>query len=66
MDVTKTKDRFGAIIYRNKNKQCHREDGPAVIFPEGDKLYYLNDKNFIKSDWEVEVAKLKLERIMDL
>jgi hypothetical protein len=48
------------------NGKCHREDGPARIFSNGDEWYYLNDKRYSKEDYEVEVAKLKLKRILDL
>ena len=27
------------------NGKLHREDGPAIIYSDGDKVYYLNDKN---------------------
>ena len=30
--------------YRNRYKELHREDGPAVIYPNGNKLWYLNGK----------------------
>ena len=48
------------------NGICHREDGPAVIWSNGDFDYYLNNKEYTKEDWEIEVAKLKLKRIKDL
>ena len=44
----------------------HREDGPAIEYSDGDEWYYLNDKRYSKEDYEVEVAKLKLKRILDL
>lgn len=30
------------VRYRNKNNQLHREDGPAVIWSNGDKYWYLD------------------------
>ena len=32
----------GTIRYYNLRGQKHREDGPAVILPNGDKVWYLN------------------------
>jgi hypothetical protein len=44
----------------------HREDGPAYEEPNGEGFYYLNDKRYSKEEWEVQVIKLKLKRILDL
>ena len=46
--------------------RLHREDGPAVEFTDDYTWYYLNNDIYNKPDWELEVAKLKLERIKDL
>ena len=48
------------------NGKVHREDGPARIWANGVVEYWLNNKQYSKKDWEIEVAKLKLERILDL
>ena len=48
------------------NGKSHREDGPARIWSDGDGWYFLNGIEYTKEDWELEVAKLKLERIKDL
>ena len=34
----------GTIEYRNDLGQRHREDGPAVTFPNGTKCWYLHGK----------------------
>lgn len=39
--------------------ELHREDGPALIFPSGDKYYYLNGVNVEKRD----IDSLKIRRI---
>jgi hypothetical protein len=48
----------------------HREDGPAEYNKIHDfsnsEEYYLNDKNFTKEEWEKEVTKIKLKRILNL
>ena len=38
----------GKIYFYNKNGQCHRKDGPAVILTNGGQAWYKNG-NFIKS-----------------
>ena len=43
-DVTKIIDHFGIIMYYNNLDQLHREDGPAVEWPDGHKVWYQNDK----------------------
>ena len=34
----------GTVEYRNANRKLHREDGPAVIYANGDQFYYQNGK----------------------
>ena len=31
-------------VYRNNKKRLHRIDGPAVIYKDGSKVWYINDK----------------------
>lgn len=41
----------------------HREDGPAVIFPRGSKLYCLHGIHYqMMGDWERAVEKIGEER----
>ena len=37
-------DKFGTITYYNDNENLHREDGPAIIWDNGDKEWYVNGK----------------------
>jgi hypothetical protein len=48
------------------NGLVHREDGPAIVFSDGVEQYWLNGKKYSKKDWEVEVLKMRLKRILDL
>jgi hypothetical protein len=49
------------------NGKRHREDGPAKIYSDGDVEYWLNDLFYdSKDNWEKEVIKIKLKRILDL
>ena len=34
----------GTVSYLNQNGQCHREDGPAVVYSCGFKAWFINDK----------------------
>ena len=40
-----TKNNEGTIRWHNEDGQLHREDGPAVERANGDKEYYLNEKD---------------------
>jgi hypothetical protein len=64
-----------AVEWNNGNKswyingRLHRLDGPAIEYYNGfngDKRWYLNGQKFSKEEWEQEVAKIKLKRILDL
>ena len=37
-------DHWGIKRYYNAEGQYHREYGPAIEYPNGDKEWYLNDK----------------------
>jgi hypothetical protein len=37
-----------AIYYTNDNNQWHREDGPAINFPDGSEYWWLNGKRHRK------------------
>ena len=39
----------GGRYYKNKEGFYHREDGPAIIYPSGKKMYYMYGYNV--SDW---------------
>jgi hypothetical protein len=48
------------------NDNLHREDGPAREWNDGDKEWFLNNILYTKTEWEQEVNKIKLKRILDL
>jgi hypothetical protein len=48
------------------NGKCHREDGPAREYTNGDKEWFLNGIEYSEEEWEQEVAKIKLKRILEL
>jgi hypothetical protein len=46
--VNKTITRLGGIIYSNIKRQNHRLDGPAVMYPDGYKEWWLNNRRYTK------------------
>jgi hypothetical protein len=66
MESIRTAGSAGIIRYRNEKGDLHREDGPAIVFFDGTEWYYLNQKRYSKEDWEEEVVKLKLKRLIEL
>jgi hypothetical protein len=57
---------YHGIEYINNQGRLHREDGPARIWNNGSKFWYLNGLNYSEQDWETKVTELKLKRILDL
>lgn len=41
---------YRAIGYYDKNNRLHRKDGPAIIWPNGTKYWYLDGKYYGNSD----------------
>jgi len=42
--LTIEEDEEGTITYRNASGQLHNPDGPAIIYADGYKFYYINGK----------------------
>ena len=40
--LTVETDENGTVTYRNASGQLHNANGPAVVYPNGDKSYYIN------------------------
>ena len=55
----------GYKSYYIKGKR-HREDGPAVEFIDGEKWWYLNDIHYSEEEYQKELIKLKLKRLINL
>ena len=49
------------ILYKNDDEELHREDGPAVIWPDGRKEWWINGIPYIYSEWKKEILKRKLK-----
>ena len=48
----------GTKYYFFENK-IHRLDGPAVIWPDGEEEYWINDKYLTKEEFETHPERLK-------
>ncbi len=48
------------------NGKIHRTDGPACEYPNGTKSWYLNDIRYSEDQYQQEIIKIKLKRILDL
>lgn len=44
MKITRTITERGDIVYKNSLGELHREDGPAIINPNGECWWFKNDK----------------------
>ena len=53
------------LIHTNEKGQWHREDGPAVVFMNGTKWWYLNGEEYTELEHEQEVIKIKLKRLIE-
>ena len=54
----------GIILYKNDDEELHREDGPAVIRPDGTKFWCLNGEIYSSfNDWIEELDKNDEEKM---
>jgi hypothetical protein len=66
MKITKDIDYYGTICYYNEQGQWHREDGPAVEWSDGDKYWYINDKEYSEQEFNNLILKKRLQKILEL
>ena len=45
------------------NGKRHREDGPAIEWPDGTKWWYLNDIKYSEPSFKIEMRKRKLDKM---
>jgi hypothetical protein len=57
-------DRDGCITWYNELGQLHREEGPALILPDGKKWWYLNETLYSFDNWCIELNKSDEARMM--
>ncbi len=44
----------------------HRLDGPAIEWNDGEKWWYLNNIKYTKEEFDQELIKIKLKRLISL
>lgn len=47
---------YGIKAWFNSNNELHNEDGPAIIYPNGDKAWYLNGHRHREDGPAIEYA----------
>ena len=48
-------DDWGNQEWRNKNGILHREDGPAIIGPDGYKIWYFEGEYLTEAAWRERI-----------
>ena len=46
-----TVEEWGTIRWYNENNELHREDGPAIECSNGDKAWYIKDKQLTEEEF---------------
>jgi hypothetical protein len=59
-------DNDGDISWFNDDGEWHKEEGPALIYSNGDVEWYLNGKIYSFADWLIELANVSDEAKMML
>jgi hypothetical protein len=56
--------KFGDIRWYNEAGERHRDDGPAVVFPDGDVAWCLNGRQYRFNEWLIEMNKTDEEKML--
>jgi hypothetical protein len=54
----------GTIVWYNEEGCYHREDGPAVIYPDGDVEWFIKGEWYSFDDWCIELNKSDEDKMM--
>jgi hypothetical protein len=54
----------GDIFWYNEAGERHRDDGPAVVFPDGDVAWCLNGRQYRFNEWLIEMNKTDEEKML--
>jgi len=57
-------NKYGIIIWHNKEGDRHREDGPAFIFTNGNVYWCYNDTPYSFDEWCIQLNKSDGEKMM--
>jgi hypothetical protein len=55
--LTVEKDKNGTIMYRNADGELHNPHGPAIVWADGDKVYWINDEYLTEADFKAWQAQ---------
>jgi len=47
------------------NGERHREDGPAILFPDGDEWWYLHGRMINQQQKKQLIRKTKIQKLLD-
>lgn len=60
--------RFANRIEHKKNNKLHKLDGPAIVYTDSRKLYYIDGVPYLKDEWEKKskpiLRKMKFTKIV--
>ena len=56
-------NKYGTKRWYNSKREFHREDGPAVEYANGYKVWYLNGKKYSQEEWLTKMRKIKLAKL---
>ena len=45
----------GEILWYNRDGEIHREDGPAIVWPDGKFNYFLHDIQYSYVEWKLAI-----------
>lgn len=53
-------------VWRNVHNLCHKEDGPAVIYKSGTKLWYLEGDLYTEDEYKKELYRRNLNKLNEV
>ena len=59
-----TIDKWGNKRWLLPNGDLHREDGPAIEFYDGDKVWFLNNIKYFEQEYKKKMRLKKLKHIL--
>jgi hypothetical protein len=54
----------GYKVWKLPNGDFHKEDGPAIEYIGGDKLWYINDVQYTEQEYKTEMRSRKLKLLL--
>jgi hypothetical protein len=54
----------GYKVWKLPSGDFHKEDGPAIEYIGGDKLWYINDVQYTEQEYKIEMRSRKLKLLL--